>query len=115
MSVYQNTDVLTGLIMLKDLAEKHPNRLEQDFGICYYLNQICSDGMLSYEYAFVNHFSNGWEYHSGINRYPINDNIKFRKWEGENLILRINLLNHLIGRVLNHSKSTYNTLKLTKM
>ena len=66
MSVYQKIDVLTGLAMLKDLAEKHPNKLQQDYG----------------------------------------------KWQGENLILRISLLNYLIKRVSNHNASTYSTLEI---
>ena len=112
MSVYQNIDVLTGLTMLKDLAEKHPNKLKQVYGICHNLNLICSDGKNLYEYGLVNYFSKGWGHHSGIERYPVQDDKDYGKWQGENLILRINLLNYLIERVSNHSTSTYNTLEL---
>ena len=115
MSVYQNTDALTGLIMLKDLAVRHPNKLKQDYGICHNLNLICSDGRMSYEYGLVSYFSKGWEHHSGDERYPIQEDEDCGKWQGENLILRISLLNYLIERVSNHSTSTCNTLKLTKM
>ena len=112
MSVYQKIDVLTGLTMLKDLAEKHPNKLKQTYGICHHLNMICSDGNKLYEYVLVNDFSKGWEHHSGIARYPIPGDNDYGKWQGEYLILRINLLNYLIERVSNHSTSTYNTLEL---
>ena len=115
MSVYQKIDVLTGLNMLKDLAIGHPKKLKQGYGICHNLNLICSDGKLSYEYGLVSYFSKGWEHHSGDERYPIQEDEAYGKWQGENLILRISLLNYLIERVSNHSKSTYNTLKLTKM
>ena len=115
MSVYQKIDVLTGLTMLKDLAIGHPNKLKQNWGICHNLNLICSDGKLSYEYGLVSYFSKGWEHHSGDERYPIQEDEDCGKWQGENLILRINLLNYLIERVSNHNASTCNTLKLTKM
>jgi len=107
MSVYQNIDVLTGLTMLKDLAEKHPNKLKQTYSICHHLNLICSDGKGLYEYELVNYFSEGWEH-----QYPIQEYEDYGKWQGENLILRINLLNYLIERVSNHSTSTYNMLEL---
>lgn len=112
MSVYQEIDVLTGLTMLKGLVQKQPEVLKQDFGICYHLNKMCSGGKLSYEYGFVNHFSKGWEHHSGIDRYPVNDNIKLGKWEGENLQLRLDLLEYLIKRVVNSDKNIYSDLKL---
>ena len=112
MSVYQKIDILTGLTMLKDLAEKHLNKLKQTYGICHHLNLICSDGKKLYEYALVNYFSKGWEHHSGIERYPVQDDKDYGKWQGENLILRINLLNYLIERVSNHSTNTYNMLEL---
>ena len=115
MSVYQKIDVLTGLTMLKDLAIGHPNKLKQDYGICHNLNLICSDGKMSYEYGLVSYFSKGWEHHSGDERYPIQEDEDCGKWQGENLILRISLLNYLIESVSNHSTSTCNTLKLTKM
>ena len=113
MSVYQKINVLTGLTMLKDLAEKHPSKLREAYGICLNLNLICSDGRLEYEHVLlVNYFSKGWEHHSGIERYPVQEDKDYGKWQGENLILRINLLNYLIERVSNHSTSTYNTLEL---
>jgi len=112
MSVYQNIDILTGLTILKDLAEKHPNELKQVYGICRHLNLICSDGKGLYEYALVNYFSEGWEHHSGNKQYPVQEDKDYGKWQGESLILRINLLNYLIERVSNHSTSTYNMLEL---
>ena len=112
MNVYQKIDILTGLTMLKDLAEKHPNKLKHTYGICRHLNLLCSDGMGLYEYELVNYFSEGWEHHSGDEQYPIQEDKDYGKWQGENLILRISLINYLIDRVSNHSTSTYNTLEL---
>lgn len=62
-------------------------------GICYHA-AMC--GRRGFPYSAVSHLSQDWSHYSGQVAYPVR--FTPRKWEGEGLTLRIDLLKHLIAK-----------------
>lgn len=72
-----------------------------DNGICH--NADChilnrgKDGV--YFYGFISDFAEYWPNHSGFKLSPIKEDRYFRKWEGNNLTLRIDLMKYIVGKI----------------
>lgn len=67
-----------------------------EYGICFNLYELTGEGSLSYD--FVGDNCEDWEHFSGEIDYPIKDYCAGNLWEGEQLELRLSLLNHLITK-----------------
>lgn len=69
-------------------------------GICANLNEYLKDDPCAYDFICAN--CKDWEDYSGDGSYPIKGSVgKFyleNLWEGEQLQLRISLINHLINK-----------------
>lgn len=86
-------EILDALLVLKEQAIKgcvdHP-----DCGICYNLAGITEEPVLSYD--FVKDNCCDWDFFSGLFDYPVELSNDCDLWEGEQLELRLSLLDHLI-------------------
>lgn len=87
--------ILDALLVLKEQALTD-NVYYTDFGICYNLNEIVDEDVSVYE--FVSNNSEDWEHHSGVYEYPVKLSNNCDLWEGEQLELRLSLLDHLIAK-----------------
>lgn len=98
-SKYQVKGLLEGLLWLKQTALYQPSELSRYSGICYHLNEYCSEDRCSVEYDFVAKASSCWVGHSGERYYPVIETERWTCWQGENLKQRLSLLDHLISVV----------------
>jgi len=83
---------------------------EEELGICFNLKMLWAKNNASYyisPYQLVNYFSVGWEHHSGIDNYPVGDINVNEKWEGQSGVLRGELIQHIIKRLIKYIKGTH--------
>lgn len=66
------------------------------YGICYNLASITGDVDTSYDFVVYN--CRDWEHFSGNAAFPVKYNHKDGLWEGEQLELRLSLIDHLIAK-----------------
>ena len=64
-------------------------------GICLNLSKY---HIIEDAYYFVQKNCSDWEYYSGNLCYPVSDDNNYGKWEGENLKLRLSLIDHLLTK-----------------
>ena len=85
--------ILDALLVLKEQAVN--GCVDETFyGICYNLAAITGDSDLSY--GFVRDNCCDWKFFSGLFDYPVELSDDCDLWEGEQLKLRLSLLDHLI-------------------
>lgn len=88
-------EILDALLVLKEqaiegcIAKPH-------YGICYNLSGVTGDFDLSYDFVGVN--CSDWDFFSGCYLNPINNYLDKPLWEGEQLELRLSLIDHLITK-----------------
>lgn len=99
LSKYQVIPVLEGLKKLQAIAQTNPQELNGGFGICYYLNKLCSGKWGVLEYVLVSKLSKGWSKHSGDKDYPVIGCVRLGNWTGNNLTLRLELIEYLINQI----------------
>ena len=85
--------ILDALLVLKEQAV-NGNVSVNSAGICYNLSEITNDYDLSY--VFVEDNCSDWEFFSGCILVPVGGYDGDCLWEGEQLELRLSLLDHLI-------------------
>ena len=88
--------ILDALLVLKEQAIKGCV-YDPHYGICYNLAAITEDIDLSYD--FVRNNCSDWEFFSGLFEYPVELSDGCDLWEGEQLELRLSLIDHLITKV----------------
>lgn len=87
--------ILNALLALKEQALSGSVN-EPLFGICRNLSSLTGCSWESY--SFVSSNCEDWEYFSGDSAYPIVGYDEEPMWEGEQLVLRLSLLDHLIAK-----------------
>ena len=87
--------ILDALLVLKEQTLTD-NVYYKFCGICYNLNEIVDEDFSVYEYVANN--SEDWEHYSGVYEYPVKLCNDCGLWEGEQLELRLSLLDHLIAK-----------------
>lgn len=87
--------ILDALLLLKEQAT-NGSVYVTSAGICYNLLEITDDYDLSYD--FVEDNCSDWEFFSGCTLVPIVGYDEDHLWEGEQLELRLSLLDHLITK-----------------
>ena len=88
--------------------------LDTNYGICYnfarVIRECCDDfsmgGLKAYD--VVEHISHGWEKHSGDSCYPIEPKDDEELWEGEQLELRIELMQYILNKLKSMSLDDLN-------
>ena len=94
-------ELLDALLVLKEQAVegviKYPYQ-----GICSNLLELTNRADLSY--LFVEDNCEDWEHFSGNSAYPVVMSDDCGLWEGEQLKLRLSLLDHLIDKAKQQSK-----------
>lgn len=81
-------------------------RLNSSFGICYNLDESLYCGMSDRRaYRLVENFCVGWKdiVKPDCNPLTVYRDYDFGKWEGTNLELRIDLIDHIINRLKNEN------------
>lgn len=99
LSEYQVIPVLEGLKKLQVIAQTNPQELNEGVGICYYLNKFCSGKWDDLEYHLVSKLSKGWSKHSGDKDYPVSGGVGLGNWTGNNLTLRLELIEYLVKQI----------------
>lgn len=99
LSEYQVIPVLEGLKKLQTIAQTNPQELNSGVGICFYLNKFCSNKWFDLEYELVSKLSENWSKHSGNKDYPIDGCVSFGNWTGDNLTLRLELIDYLVKQI----------------
>lgn len=85
-------------------GDNRSDRLGRWKGICYYLtavmkkNNVDQHTEFGIEYEAVNTLSRGWIHHTGDPSYPV-PRLQPHLWEGEQLELRLDLINYMINRL----------------
>lgn len=87
--------ILDALLVLKEQAINGCVG-KPDFGICYNLAVITEESGLSYDFVRNNCYD--WEFFSGLFEYPVELSNDCDLWEGEQLELRLSLIDHLITK-----------------
>jgi len=93
----KNHDIRASLLQLKEDA-LNGNVVDISFGICYNLT-IMTRADDDSCYFFVYTKSKGWKFHSGSSSYPVpKTEFYHSKWKGEQLELRLSLIDHLLTK-----------------
>lgn len=87
--------ILDALLLLKEQALSKKIGCPS-FGICYNLGELVSYDIRAYK--FVSNNSEDWEHYSGVYGYPVKLPNDCKYWEGEQLELRLSLIDHLIAK-----------------
>lgn len=87
--------ILDALLVLKKQAVNGSVR-KPVFGICYNLSELMGGCDSSYDFVAVS--CSDWEFFSGCYLNPIDGYVDKPLWEGEQLELRLSLLDHLINK-----------------
>ena len=90
--------------------------VDTNYGICYnfarIIRQCCDDfsmGSLN-AYDVVEFVSHGWEKHSGVSYYPIEPKGDIELWEGNQLTLRIELMQYILNKLKSMSLDDLNEM-----
>lgn len=100
--------LIQSLLRVKEKALNGDYTTEPKYGICsMWMDEVgCNT-----TYDFVDVLSKGWEYYSGRRSYPVPQEPHEHCWEGEQLILRLSLIDHLLEQLEVISSDTFNKIK----
>jgi hypothetical protein len=90
--------------------------VDTNYGICYnfarVIRECCDDFSMGNVkvYDVVEHISHGWEKHSGYRASPIEPQEDVALWEGEQLELRIELMQYILNKLKSMSVDELNDL-----
>lgn len=100
--------LIQGLLKVKEKALNGEYNQWDTHGICSMWSDEVDNGTT---YDFVAILSKGWEYHSGWSNYPVPQEQHEHCWKGEQLILRLSLIDHLLEQLETISSDTFNKIK----
>lgn len=100
--------LIQGLLRVKEKALSGEYNQLGKYGICsMWMGEVgCKT-----TYDFVDVLSEGWEHHSGRKHYPVPQKSREHCWTGEQLILRLSLIDHLLEQLEVISSDTFNKIK----
>lgn len=100
--------LIQGLLRVKEKALNGEYIPWGTHGVCSMWSDEVDNGTT---YDFVDVLSKGWEHHSGRKCYPVPQEPDEHCWEGEQLILRLSLIDHLLEQLETISSDTFNKIK----
>lgn len=100
--------LIQGLLRVKEKALNGEYTQWDKYGICsMWMDEVgCGS---TYDFVYV--LSKGWEHYSGRKAYPVIQEPDEHCWEGEQLILRLSLIDHLLEQLEVISSDTFNKIK----
>lgn len=100
--------LIQSLLRVKEKALNGEHNQWDTLGICsMWLDEVgCNT-----TYDFVDVLSKGWEHYSGRRSYPVPQEPHEHCWEGEQLILRLSLIDHLLEQLETISSDKFNKIK----
>lgn len=122
ITLYDKEKLVESLKTLQDIAMEikngvlirtGENGICRSYGICYNWSRLYDLGLLQYD--IVEKLSLDWDKHSGRPCYPIEVRSGcINRWDGKELELRIELMEHIMNKLINVSVDELNEAVYSK-